>query len=329
MTTTTKKSVFLLHGEELYLSMEKLNFWQKAFIKKYGEESFIEKIDGKNPDLAEFDSNLQSLPFLSEKKLVIVKDFISQNKDDEIKKMAKIIAKTPDFTVLIFHESKSINKSNAVHKKIADIGEVETFERLSPHTLSKKLQQEAQKKELKISAPLLNYLVTHCGSDLYTLINELEKLKTYAQESAITQQTIDELVPASLQTSIFKLTDKIGEKNVREALKTLKIIEENDEDLAQTFFMIVRHFRILIQVKDLIEKKETGLSIAKKIKQPPFVVQKHSGQSRNFTIPTLEKIYQNLLKIDHNFKTGVIKIFKTDNRQYKLAIEKLIIDCCK
>lgn len=329
MTTKAKKSIFLLHGEELYLSLEKLKFWQKAFTKKYGEDSFIEILDGKKIDLGEFDSNLQSLPFLSEKKLVIIKDFISQNKDDEIKKMAKIVAKTPDFAVLIFHESKAINKTNAVHKKIADIGEVETFEALSPNTLAKKLQEEAKKKQLNISPLLINYLVTHSGSDLYTLNNELEKLKTFAQENPITQKTIDELVPASLQASIFRLTDKIGEKNAREALKTLKIIEENDEDLTQTFFMIVRHFRILIQVKDLIGKKETGLTIAKKIKQAPFVVQKHSGQSRNFTPEKLEKIYQNLLKIDHNFKTGVIKTFKTDNRQYKLAIEKFIIDCCK
>lgn len=93
--------------------------------------------------------------------------------------------------------------------------------------------------------------------------------------------------------------------------------------------MIVRHFRILLQVNDLIEKHESPKTIEKKLKQHPFVIKKTSQQSRNFNNQTLEKIYQELLNIDIGTKTGKIKTYPANNNEFQLAIEQFIIHCCK
>ncbi|MEK7086110.1 MAG: hypothetical protein AAB953_03810, partial [Patescibacteria group bacterium] len=90
-----------------------------------------------------------------------------------------------------------------------------------------------------------------------------------------------------------------------------------------------RHFRILIQVHELINKGENSFTITKKLQQHPFVIQKTSYQEKNFSKEKLEKIYQQFLEIDTKVKTGIIKSYKTDEKEFELAIEKLIIDCCK
>jgi DNA polymerase-3 subunit delta len=246
-----------------------------------------------------------------------------------LEKISKSLEKTPDFCVIIFHENESADKRTGLYKKIQKYGKIEEFKHKSPNEITRWIMDQSRNKDIKITPLTASYLTNHCGIELWKISNELEKLKIYAQNKEITNEMIDNLTTPSITSSIFKLTDKIAEKNTKEALKTLKNLQESGEDITRVFFMIVRHFRILIQAHDLIQKKETQTGIAKRLKQHPFVIQKTSAQSRNFTQEKLEKIYGHLLKIDKDFKTGSIKIIKGDNRAYILAIEKLIIDCCQ
>ncbi len=298
-------------------------------MKKYGEDSNIDTYSGKKINLSNFETDVKTTPFLSDKRMIIVKDFLSTGDKEDIKRLAKLIDKTPDFCVLIFFESVKIPVSNAAYKSINKTGKIEEFKQLAMAQIANWILQKAKEDDVKISITTANYLTNHCGTNLWHISNELDKLKTYAQDKDITPEMIDELTTPSLEASIFKLTDRIAEKRIQPSLDILKILNDNGEDLTRTFFMIVRQFRILIQTQDMLKNNESLPSIGKKLKQPPFVVQKAKGQLRNFTPEKLEEIYAQLLNIDIGFKTGKIKIIKGDNREYKLAIEKLIIDCCK
>ena len=323
-----KKSIFLFCGDDTFSSHQKLQHWKKGFIQKYGEDAPIEILDGKKLDLQNLSTDIETLPFLADKKLLIIKDFFAQKKTEEGKKLAEIIEKTPDFCVVIFHENISPPKNVTLYKRIAKLGTIEEFPELSPQKTANWIIGRAKTLGIKIGFASANYLAQHCGTNLWQISNELNKLHTYAQDQEITNEMIDALTTPSLSASIFKLTDSLGSKNRRAALQTFKTLQESGEDVIRTFFMIVRHFRILIQVKDLLAHQENQFSMAKKLKQPPFVIKKNSEQSRNFSSEDLRAIYQSLLEIDTRFKTGKIKTYQTDNRELLLAIEKLIINCC-
>ncbi|MBD3360847.1 DNA polymerase III subunit delta [Candidatus Peregrinibacteria bacterium] len=325
----TKKTIYLFCGEDTYSSNKKIKFWKNEFIKKYGDESNIEIIDGKNMDTTRFSTNLETVPFLSDKRLLIVKDFLTAGSKDDQKKIAESLIKTPDFCIVVFHENNSPNKTGSLFKKIKQIGTIEEFNHLTPAQLTKWILKKAGKENINISQPTAHHLSLHCGLELWRISNELQKLKLYSNGNEITSQIIDELVVPSLSASIFKLTDAIAGKNPKQSLKTLQILKDSGEELTKIFFMIVRHFRILIQVHDMIQKDERQSTIIKKLKQHPFVIQKTSNQSKNFTPEKLEEIYSKFLQIDKKLKTGIIKIYQGDDREYKLAIEKLIIDCCR
>lgn len=320
-------TIYLFYGEDRYSSTQKLKFWQEEFLKKYGENS-LEVFDGNKLNIPEFLTNLETLPFLSEKKMTVIKDFLAKGKDEESKQLAKNLEKTPEFCILIFFESEQPDKTNPVFKKIAKIGKLEEFKAPNINEISNWILERAKKENIKINFGTANYLGQYAGSDLWTISNELEKLKNFAEEKEISKEMIDEICIPSLSASIFKLTDDIAAKKEKNSLKTFEILRESGEDLIKVFFMIVRHFRILIQVSEMINKGENNFSITKRLKQHPFVIQKTSAQSKNFTIKKLEEIYEKLLEIDKKVKTGIIKSYKTDNREFHLAIEKLIIDCC-
>lgn len=324
-----QKTVFLLHGNDNYQSSQKLKIWQDQFVKKYGEDSNIDTYSGGKINISNFETDLRTTPFLSEKRMIIVKDFLSKGDKDDVKRITKLLDKTPDTCVLIFFESEKLSIASVAYKAINKVGKIDEFPALAQSQITNWIINKSKADGIKISYVTANYLTAHCGTNLWTISNELEKLKTFVQDKEITNEIIDELTTPSLEASIFKLTDCISEKRTQKSLDVLKILNDNGEDLTQTFFMIVRQFRILIQTKDLVDKNESMASIGKKIKQKPFVVQKAKTQIKNFTAEKLREIYEQLLQIDIGFKTGKIKIIKGDNRQYKLAIEKFIIDCCK
>lgn len=324
-----KKAIFLFHGEDSYSSSQKLKLWQTGFVKKYGENATMEIFENKDLDIKNLATNLNTLPFLADKKLTIIKDLFAENPTEEQKKFISILEKLPDFAILIFYEKSQVAKSNTLLKKIAEIGEIEEFPNPTPLAAGKWLLARSQKENIKLNQLSANYLVEYCGNDLWHLSNELEKLKAYAIDNQITREMIELLAVPSLNASIFRFTDCIAEKNIKQAIKILETLTQNGEDLIRIFFMIVRHFRILIQVKDLLLQNENAFTITKKLQQKPFVIKKSIGQCKNFNLEKLKSLYGKMLKIDTDFKTGKIKTYQKDNTELILAIEKLIIDCGK
>jgi DNA polymerase III delta subunit len=77
-----------------------------------------------------------------------------------------------------------------------------------------------------------------------------------------------------------------------------------------------------------VDNREPPFAIAKRLSIHPFVAQTTARQCKNFTEEQIKIIYQKMLKIDADSKTGGIKTTKKDKSEYELAIEKLIIECC-
>ncbi len=318
-------TIFLLHGDDTFSSSQKLRSWREGFEKKYNSEPEI--FEGKKLKINEFETNIEAMPFLSEKRLIIIRNFLAERPTDDLKRITETLKRVPDTSILIFHENKKADKRTTLYKKLVQLGTVEEYSEKTTLEAARWAADRAAKKGLTLPYPQASYFAEHCGSNLWQLENELEKLALHG--GPITNEVIEKLTTPSLTASVFKLTDSIAQKNTKVALNTLKTLQDSGEDMIKVFFMIVRHFRILIQTHDLIHNNESPGSIAKKLKQAPFVVSKGLQQSKNFTHQSLRKIYANLLEIDTGFKTGKIRIQAADNRAYNLAIEKLIINCCR
>ena len=112
-----KKTIFLFYGEDSFSSNAKLKLWKEEFIKKHGENC-LETIEGKNLNPQEFTTNIEALPFLSEKRLIIVKDFLSLKKAENQKKVAENLEKTANSSIIVFLENKAIDKKKIlIYKK--------------------------------------------------------------------------------------------------------------------------------------------------------------------------------------------------------------------
>jgi DNA polymerase III delta subunit len=90
--------------------------------------------------------------------------------------------------------------------------------------------------------------------------------------------------------------------------------------------MVVRQFRYLLLIREILEQgggvkdvmEDLRFLQSKNKPVPYWMADKLSRQARGFTLPVLEGIYQRLLKIDEEVKSGqiplelVLEIFVTE-----------------
>ena len=162
------------------------------------------------------------------------------------------------------------------------------------------------------------------GSDLWQLHNEIDKLVNFKKaqllpesEAVINEEDVESLSRGNVDANIFALTDAIGNKNKALAIKLLE--QEIEAGVAEQYLltMVVRQFKILLQVKEAIE---TGMSPRKMTSQlhlHPYVVQKCSTQVRSFSMPLLKNIFSSLLEIDKAIKSG--------QGDFKSALDLMIV----
>lgn len=327
---TKNSNIYLFFGEDTYSANQKVKFWRDEFEKKYEGDTNIAMLEGKDLNPADFESDIQSTPFLAEKRLVIVRNFLSKGSKEEQKKVAEILeGEIPDFCIIVFIEDKSPDKRSALYKKLNKVGELEEFKQLMGPQLMKWIMERSKESKLNISPAIANYLGEVAGSELWNLDNEIIKLKTYCKDKPVSKEAIDELVHPNLTTSIFKFTDHLARRNAKGSLHTLHILLESGEDIIKVLFMIVRHFRILLQVKDLLQRGDNKNAITSKLKQHPYTIMTLMQQGPNFSEEKLKEIYNALLQIDIGIKTGRIRMLADDKKEILLALQKFVLDVCK
>lgn len=311
--------VYLFCGEDSFSAYEKAKLWKEKFLQKYGELNLL-SFQGGDLTAAEFQSALESTPFLSEKKLVFIADFLADGGDDDQKAVSELLDNVPDFCVVVFLEFNKPDARRALYKKLGKMATVESFALKVGGDLSRWIGERSKHKGLNIGSSDVAYIADFVGSNLWNVENELSKLLLYAGGGTgatvnADRAMIEKVVSPNLTSSIFKLTDLLGEKRLSEVVKCFEILVESGEEVMAMLFMLVRHFRIMAEVKYLADRGGKPGDIAKEIKEHPFVVSKMMGQIRGFSMENLKNIYGWLLDLDSGIKMGRLRISTGDSSE--------------
>jgi len=112
------------------------------------------------------------------------------------------------------------------------------------------------------------------------------------------------LVRGNFDENIFALTDAISNKNNSLAAKLLE--EQIEAGLADAYLinMIIRQFRILLQIRQALDSGQSSRQMISALRLHPFIVQKGINQVRRFDLDSLKNILSKLVEIDFKMKTG-------------------------
>lgn len=319
-----KPNLVFMHGEDSFSLHQELKRWRNMFVEKY-DETNLENIDGSKSSPEEIAAAVNSMPFLAEKRLVIVKDFMASNKADELKKLIPTLEKLPETTVIVIAETSPPDKRSALFKWLNKESSPRLFAKPKGMQLSTWISRQANASGGNIDSRTANYLAEAVGGDLWKLANEVQKLSLFAQGKAITPDMIDTLVTGSIEQSIFTMTDQLAKKDISGALKTMKRLQAQGQDGPYIFAMITRQFRLMLEMKALSEERVPSNAIAQKMGVHPYVVKTTIKQCKNFTHSQLKRALKKLLEIDRRLKTGGIHLRPREEEQYLLAIERMLL----
>lgn len=323
------KNVFLFYGENTFGLQQEIKRWQEEFEKKYGDLN-IEIIE--NEETAErITASLESSPFLSEKRLIIVKNFMENADAKEQEKLGKRLEKIADTTVAVFYEEKGPDKRTSLYRKFKENTQLKEFTLPTPLQIDQFLKTQVIKRNLRIQPKEIKFLLDRVGPDLWTLDNEIQKLSSYCKNRAATEQDIEALCKENISTSVFKMTDALSEKNAKRAIELLHILAENGEETLMIFAMIVRHFRMLLLLSDLKKNATPERDLFNEMKKydakmHPYAVQIATRQAKNFTHEALKNAYDTLADLDIKFKNGDIQETEGDRNQSMMALERFILN---
>ncbi len=314
---------YLLHGTDEYrrsLELDKM----KA---KLGDPTTVDlnttTLDGRKVTLDELAFACDTVPFLSDKRLVIVIDLASRldkrtgdapgdAEEDStfLERLEQHLKDLPDSARLVFLERRKIGKGNPIHRLATQTehGYEREFTPLRPGELSHWIAARAQEKGGKIEPGAIRVLATYVGSDLRLLDSEIEKLLTYAgEERAVTERDAQLLVSYAREADIFAMVDALGARDTQRAMEMMeKLLAEGQHPL-YLLRMITRQFRILLQIKELLNRGTSAADVRGLLHLHPYVAKKTMAQARNFSVPQLEEIYHRLLETDEAVKTGQLE----------------------
>lgn len=311
-------------GEDSFSLLQEVKRWKAAFVDKHGD-SDLEELDGETASIEQIISSISTLPFLSDMRLVILKNFLSGKKADEANELLPALEKLPDSTILVMVELKEPDKRTSIFKKLTTLATNRLFLKPKGVQLNTWIQRRAESHGGKLSPESAAYLASVIGDDLFALNQEVQKLSLYARGQAITREMVDELVTGNVQKSIFTLTDQLAQKNYSGALLTLEQLQEQGEDPAFIFSMIVRQFRLILEMKALSEQNLPPAMMARKMAVHPFVISSSIRITKNFTYDYLKKTLAGFLELDTRLKTGLIPLKPREEDQYLLAIERILL----
>ncbi|KPI50869.1 DNA polymerase III subunit delta [Clostridioides difficile] len=328
------EKMYLFYGREYYLIENAI----KAFKDSLNEGMLdfnLDIIDGKEIVLNQLISSIETLPFMDDRKIVIIKDFeLLKGKkknftDSDEKYLIEHLDNTPDTTTIVFVVYGDIDKRKSLVKKIGNNGIVFDCDKLSDMDLFKWIKKSFALNEVIIENSQIMYFIEQEGyrdksseKTLSDLENEINKISSFVGKgNNVTNDVIDKLSQKKVENDIFKLIDYIGEQNASNAMKILNDMIQEGESVLGIFSMIARQFKIIMQVRQLQLDGYSTKLIADKLKMHQFVVGKALKQTKNFSDDIIVEILNYILESDYKIKTGLIRD--------TLAVEMLVSRYCK
>ncbi|MFZ0545033.1 MAG: DNA polymerase III subunit delta [Candidatus Promineifilaceae bacterium] len=298
---------YIFHGDDEHSQVETLTDLQS----KLGDASMLElntvRFEGRQFSFSELQHACDSIPFLADKRLVIVKNFFSLSTASHFQdEVLAYLPELPETTRLVFLESKSLSKRHPARKlaETHEKGFIREFSRPQGQALERWVRDRVKEVGGQIQPYAAHLLAANAGNDLRLLDNEIEKLVLYKGQGVIDTDDVSLLCPYVAEASIFDLVDALGERKGKTAAQLLNKKYREGTDPFYLFAMFIRQFRLLIQVKEMDEGGGQTAEIAKTLKLHPFPTGKLHQQSKNFSLGQLEQIYERLLEIDVGVKTG-------------------------
>lgn len=290
--------IVTITGANDLLRRAELDKLVSAFLEEYGDMA-LERFDGEETNAERMRESIQSMPFLSPRKMVVLREPGKQKAFAEaIDDMLKDISETTD---LVIYEPK-LDKRASYYKALKKLTDYRELGDLDANALGKWLVEYAKEQGGSISIADARLLIDRLGPNQQLLKSELDKLLAY--DEAITRKSIEMLTEPLPQSTVFELLDAAFSGNAARAFDLYREQRALKVEPQAIMAMLAWQLHTLAVVKAAGTRPVD--QIAKEAKLNPFVVRKSQSITRRLSLEQIKRLITDLLTLDMQLKSTAI-----------------------
>lgn len=310
------KQIYLLYGQEDYLKKQYKERFIKAMVPE-GDTMNYSCYEGKKTDVKEIIDLAETLPFFSERRLIVFEDtgFFKTGGND----LADYISGgIPQTTYFIFVENE-VDKRSRMYKAVKAKGHIVELGAQDENTLRKWVSGLVRKEKKEMSQPDIAYFLNKVGTDMENITKELEKLFCYCLDrEVVTRKDVDAVCVTQITNHIFDMVNAVAAKDQRKALDLYYDLLALKESPMRILALMSKEYRDLFHVKELSRQGYGRKDIASKAGLHPFVAGKYMDLAKKFQPGELRKVMEESADLEQRVKTG----FMSDSLSVELFIVK-------
>jgi DNA polymerase-3 subunit delta len=319
-------SVYYFWGDEPYLIDQNISNIIAQIQQENGEEPELLLLDGDETSSLGLGEILQSSSLFALNRVVVIKNPAWLSKSSRKAKKAEEIARIledylahiPAGQTLIICASEH-QATNPVAKLLSKQVQTVNVKALSPKLLGDWIKDKCGARGLSLEPAAVN-LLANSGLDMYYLENLLEKISLLAHNGSIGPKDLIDELDSRQETSIFKLTDALLNRNLAASLESFQQLQEQGQPYLLMLHMITGQLLTMTKIKFYQEGGCSFNQIAEMSKQKEFVIRKMLEKSTRFSAQDIRVLFQKLLDLDLSIKS--------QSKDPRILMETLIVDFC-
>lgn len=327
--------IYFLYGPEDYLIEEEIRRLLNQTLSSKERGFNLHLFNGEEHSGQEIVDTAQTLPMFSQYRFVLIRG--ADQFDEENVETLLAYIRNPSPSTCFVMCGQTLGPWKKYQKEMEKIGKVIEHPRLKGKGLVSWIRRRMEEKGKIISEEGAGYLIEVVGDHLQDLDNGLEKVfLSVGNKKKIELSDVEGITSEVKVSTVFDLTDAIGQQNLKKALTILekalesKAIPFKKEELAPKrkddpvpllVGMMSKHYWNIWRVKEMASSRKNLEEMAKALRMQAWNVRKLIDQGRSFSVASLRE--------------GVLKCHQTDLAVKKgrgpknLLMEKLVIDLCQ
>jgi DNA polymerase-3 subunit delta len=318
--------VYLFAGEETYFLDSCLKAVEKVVnVNNLNREIFYAQ-ESSTKDIL---NALQTLPFLSEKRLIIVKG-LDKIKASDASQLSSYLLNIVETSVLVFlyngdYKRETIAKRKELINNCISSKNCVSVEckKLYENEVKEFIKNEFSFRKKSISYDTILEILDNNGTDLLSIVNEIEKVCLFVGENKneIHKEDLDLISGYTKELNIYSLSSCIESKDLNKALFILNKLLIQGEEPVMVLYVISSSIRKMLSAKSMLEEHSMPTAqVASNLKIHRFYSSSFFSNLKKHSTKKLKEVLKIILEADTAIKTGLLDT--------SFALEKTVIYIC-
>ncbi|MCH7706576.1 MAG: DNA polymerase III subunit delta [Chloroflexi bacterium] len=332
--------IYVLYGEDDFTRKTVLD----GLRREVGAPELLDAnstvLAGTALTLAQLQEVANVIPFLAERRLVIVEGLLGRFDDSRPRQrrrsgrgggssksaldgwegLGDALQQIPSTTNLVFLDGQ-LRRDNPLLVQIAPVAEVRHFPPLAGADLDQWVRRRVDQAGISIAPDAVRRLIELVGGDLWILSGELEKLALYAGQDTVDRDMVDLLVTQAREASIFRAVDAILDGHTSGAMQLIADLRQHGQEVSYIITMLARQLRLLLLAQELRSERLSTSDLAKRLGlTAEFAARRTQEQAARYRPMQIAIMYRRLLETDLAIKQGTVA--------EEQALETLVAELC-